>query len=93
MNSGPDDAGIDQEVRDFVEHLSREERLLVVLKRELYDGRWDDMEADLRARLEGEPYIFKLVNRINEDLGRVGRLRAFESDHRVDLGGLVALES
>jgi len=65
--------------------------MLIVLKRELYDGSWDDMTEDLRARLEGRPYIFKLVNRISDDLGRIERLRAFETRHEVDLSDYVEL--
>ena len=82
-----------EEARRFMEAATREERMLVVLKRELYDGRWDEMEADLRARLAGRPYIFKLAHRINDDLERIARLRMFERDHGVDLGDYVSLES
>ena len=67
--------------------------MLIVLKRELYEGCWDDMVADLQARLEGRPYIFKLVNRISEDLERITRLRAFEDKHAVDLSDYVQMEA
>lgn len=76
-------------VRRFAEGLAPQERLLVVLKRELYDGQWDPMVADLQARLKGEPYIFKLAHRITDDLERIARLRQFEQDHGVDLGDYV----
>ena len=66
--------------------------MLVVLKRELYEGSWDEMEADLRARLEGRPYIFRLAHRISEDLERIVRLRAFERQAGVDLGDYVGLD-
>jgi len=79
-------------VRQYVGRLSPEERLLVVLKRELYDGSWDDMIADLRARLEGRPFIFKLVTRITEDLERIARLRAYEQEHQVDLAQYVKMD-
>ncbi|HOD82663.1 MAG TPA: hypothetical protein PKG77_14685 [Phycisphaerae bacterium] len=82
----------DEIVRQFVQGLSGEERMLVVLKHELYEGSWDEMVADLRARLEGRPFIFKLANRINDDLVRIERLREFERDHRVDLSEYVTLE-
>jgi len=85
-------AGPSAKVRRFVERLTREERLLVVLKRELYEGSWDDMVADLTARLEGRPYIFKLVHRIEDDLERIARLRKFEAEHDVDLADHVELE-
>lgn len=79
-------------VRRFVESITREERMLVVLKRELYDGQWSEMEADLRARLEGKPYIFKMVHRIEDDLARIVRLRQFEADYQVDLSDYVNWE-
>ena len=79
-------------VRRFVETLSSEERLLVVLKRELYEGSWDEMAVDLKARLEGRPYIFKLAHRIADDLERIERLRAFEQGSGVDLSEYVALD-
>ena len=66
--------------------------MLVVLNRELYEGSWDDMVEDLQARLEGRPYVFKLASRIGDDLERIGRLRAFENDHDVDLGDYVRLD-
>lgn len=93
MTSARGEDSVDRQVRQFVERLGREERMLVLLKRELYDGRWDDMIADLRARLEGRPYIFKLANRITDDLERIERLRAFEDAHGVDLSDYVQVES
>jgi len=43
------------------------------------------METDLRDRLQGRPYIFKLVNRIEEDLERIQKLRSYEEEHKIDL--------
>ncbi len=65
--------------------------MLVVLKRELYEGRWEDMIADLRARLEGRPYIFKLAYRITDELDRIDRLEGFEHRCKVDLSDYVDL--
>jgi hypothetical protein len=77
------------QVRRFVEGMTNEQRMLVVLKRELYDGSWDEMVADLRARLEGRPYIFKLVHRIVDDMERIEKIRQFEQEHNVDLGDYI----
>ena len=87
MSEAPADA--DSKVQRFVEALTSQERMLVVLKRELYEGSWQEMQADLKARLEGGPYIFKLAHRISDDLERIERLRAFEREHGVDLSELV----
>ena len=83
---------LQQKVQQFVGALNREERMLVVLKRELYEGDWDEMVADLQARLEGRPYIFKLAHRITDDLERIGRLRQFEQSTGVDLGEYVQMD-
>ena len=93
MTAAEGDAKVDRQVRQFVQRLSREERMLIVLKAELYEGNWSDMVADLRARLEGRPYIFKLATRITEDLERIDRLQEFENQHRVDLSDYVKMES
>ncbi len=90
MSSDPADAP--QDVRQYVERLTSEERMLVLLKRELYEGSWEEMEADLRARLEGRPYIFKLAHRIADDLERIARLRDFERKNGVDLSDYVGLD-
>ena len=74
MSSAP----ADQRVLQFVSSMPREERMLVVLK-PVHEGSWDEMTADLKARLEGRPYIIKLASRIAEDLERIERLREFEA--------------
>jgi hypothetical protein len=82
---------VGKKVRRFVDGLTNEERMLVVLKRELYEGSWDEMLADLTARMEGRPYLFKLAQRISDDLERIERLRAFEQETGVDLGEYVEM--
>ena len=90
MNPVPADAP--EEVRQYIQRLTSEERMLVILNRELYEGSWDEMVADLQARLEGRPYIFRLAHRIQEDLERITRLREFERQAGVDLGEYVGLD-
>ena len=65
--------------------LSVEERTLVTLRDDLYNGSWDVMLGDLKDRLQGKPYIFKLVNRIQEDIGRIEKLQDYEKKHKVNL--------
>lgn len=78
-------------VEEFVGGLSSEHKMLVVLKSELYGGSWEPMLADLENRLEGKPYIFKLANRISDDLGRMKEMQQFEAEHNVDLADYVEL--
>lgn len=76
-------------VSDFVNGLSDEHRMLVVLKAQLYDDVWEPMLDDLRNRLSGKPYIFKLVNRIQDDIGRIEKMQEFESEHDINLADYI----
>jgi hypothetical protein len=91
VTTAPDQPG--DGVERFLGRMTREERMLVVLKRELYEGSWDEMVEDLQARLEGRPYIFKLAHRIADDLDRIERLRAFERQAGVDLSDYVRMDA
>ena len=57
-----------------------------MLRNELYDGSWGEMRRDLEDRRDGKPFIFKLVNRIDEDLKRIDRLSKYEDRHGLNLG-------
>jgi hypothetical protein len=72
-------------VSDFANGLSDECRMLVVLKAQLYGGSWNPMLDDLKNRLSGKPYIFKLANRIQDDIERIERMADFEKENNVDL--------
>ena len=76
---------------DFVDGLSDEHRMLVVLKAQLYGGSWEPMLDDLKNRLGGKPYIFKLVNRIKDDIERIQQMQNFEEEQNVDLADYVEL--
>ena len=78
-------------VSDFVKMLSREHKMLVVLKAQLYGGRWQPMLDDLKNRLQGKPYIFKLASRINDDIERIEQMQKFEGEHDIDLADYVDL--
>ena len=78
-------------VDDFVAGLSDEHRMLVILKAQLYDGTWEPMLNDLENRLSGKPYIFKLINRIKDDVERIGQMQKFEKENNVDLADYVEL--
>ncbi|MBI2901335.1 MAG: hypothetical protein HYY17_14215 [Planctomycetes bacterium] len=70
----------------FYAALSRDEQVLLELRDDLYSRSWEQMLQDLRARLKGKPYIFKLVNRIQDDIARIERLMEYEKKHHVNLG-------
>ncbi len=87
-----DNLSTDLSVEVFVRGLDDKHRMLVILKSQLYGGRWEPMLEDLQNRLEGRPYIFKLANRIKDDVERIGTLQAFERGHGVDLADYIKLE-
>lgn len=69
----------------FFQSLTDEEKMLVELRDELYGGSWELMLEDLNDRLKGRPYIFKLANRIEEDIQRIQKLRSYENKHNINL--------
>ena len=89
-NDGRTDKG-DEAVRAYVDGLTQEHKMLVALKSQLYGGSWEPMLDDLRNRLAGKPYIFKLVHRIQDDIGRIEEMQKFEAEHSVDLADYVEL--
>jgi hypothetical protein len=88
---GKEKTSVDGLVEQFVKTLTPEHKMLVILKGQLYGGSWEPMLSDLNNRLAGKPYIFKLVNRINDDIGRIEQMRQFEKSHDVDLVDYVEL--
>jgi len=82
----------EKKVNDYVRGLSEEYRMLVVLKSQLYGGSWESMVDDLQNRLSGKPYIFKLANRIQDDVARIEELKQYEQEHGIDLSDYVELE-
>lgn len=82
---------VSRDVSDFVAGLTDEHRMLVVLKAQLYGGTWEPMLDDLENRLAGKPYIFKLVNRIKDDIERIHQMQEFEREHNIDLADYIEL--
>jgi hypothetical protein len=81
-----------ERVSAFIERLTDEHRMLIVLKAQLYGGSWDPMLDDLKNRLAGKPYIFKLATRIKDDIARIEIMQGFELEQDIDLANLVDLE-
>ena len=85
------ETAVSKVVSDFVNGLGDEHRMLIVLKVQLYDGTWEPMLDDLRNRLSGKPYIFKLANRIQDDIERIEQMQEFEAEHKIDLADYIDL--
>ena len=81
--------GVDTDLDAFIKGLTDEDKMLVRLREELYEGRWDAMLADLNDRLHGRPFIFRLASRIQDDMARVQRLSRFERQKGVNLAKLI----
>jgi hypothetical protein len=69
--------------------LTKDDRMLVVLRDELYGGSWKEMLSDLRARLKNKPFVFKLAHRIEADISRIEKLMTYESRSSVNLSDLI----
>lgn len=59
-SSPPRRTGQEATPPDVGEPLSEDEKMLLALRDELYEGRWDLFERDLEARLNGEPHVFEI---------------------------------
>jgi hypothetical protein len=69
--------------------LAAEEKVLVIIRDELYGGTWEEMLEDLKARLAGRPYVVKLASRIEDDITRINRLRALEHEEGINLADYI----
>jgi hypothetical protein len=78
-------------VEEYVQRLTEEHRMLVMLKSQLYDDSWEPMLDDLKNRLKGKPYIFKLANRIQDDIERIEEMQDFERKNKIDLTDYIEL--
>lgn len=76
-------------LRRFMDRLTPEQSLLLVLKRDLYGGDWRPMIADLTNRLQGRPYVLKLAHRIEDDLQRIAQMRELETHYEVELASFL----
>ena len=77
---------VSDEHREFLRKLPQQERTLLVLREELYEGSWDEMKVDLESRLNRGPHVFELVEKIEADIERIARLVTYEHSHDIDLG-------
>ncbi len=82
---------VSKSVSEYVNSLGEECRMLIILKAQLYGGSWEPMLDDLRNRLDGKPYIFKLANRIQDDIERIEQMMQFEADHGINLAEYVRM--
>ncbi|MEX2672323.1 MAG: hypothetical protein WD294_09470 [Phycisphaeraceae bacterium] len=72
-------------LRRFMDRVTAEQTLLLVLKRDLYEGQWEPMVADLEHRLQGKPHVLRLAERIEDDLERITQMASLEQQYQVDL--------
>jgi hypothetical protein len=73
----------------FIGRLEPYERVLIDLKEQLYEGSWEQILEDLKARLENKPYLYKLSTAIARDMAAIERMKAYEMRQRVSLAELL----
>jgi hypothetical protein len=76
--------------RRIVESLNDDDRILITLRDEIFDGSWEKFLEDLEDRLKGRPYIFKLVSRIQDDIERIHKLREYEQRYKINLADYIS---
>jgi ribosomal protein S9 len=62
----------------FVKELTDEEKILVQIRDDAFDGDWEAMRGAMLHRLSEQPYILKLADRIKRDLVVIEKLRSWE---------------
>jgi hypothetical protein len=67
-----------QPPRAIFAHLDAAVQQLVVATNTLYGGSWDDCAEDLRRRQDGRPYLFRLTFELEDMLGWLAQLKAYE---------------
>ena len=82
------DPALDVPPEIFLQRLESYERVLIDLKDQLYEGSWQRILDDLKARLDNKPYIYKLSQTISRDLAAIERMKAYELRHGVNLSQL-----
>jgi hypothetical protein len=73
----------------FIGRLEPYERMLLDLKEQLYEGSWERILEDLRARMDNKPYVFKLSQTIARDVAAIERMKAYEMRQQVSLSELL----
>jgi hypothetical protein len=72
--------------------LTPDEKMLVQLRDDLYEGRWIKFLDDLKKREQARPYMDKLVKRIKADIKRIDALQSYEFNNHVNLADLLKEE-
>jgi hypothetical protein len=86
MDSDRGRTAVTADHRDFLQGLSKQERTLLIIREELYEGSWTEMTSDLGARLDKGPHVFELSETIEADIARIHKLIEYELQHDIDLG-------
>ena len=76
---------VDIDPQECIAQLTDEDRMLIRLQKELYECSWDAILTDLFNRLKGKPYVFKLANKISDDISRVKKLMSYEQQYDIKL--------
>lgn len=83
------DPNLDVPAEEFIARLEPYERVLLDLRDQLYEGSWERILEDLRARLDNKPYLYKLSQTIARDVAAIERMKAYEMRFSVNLSELV----
>lgn len=74
---------------DFLAKATDADRMLLDVLEILYVGRWEDLLEDLQAASQGKPHVFKIADRVQEDLARARKMWELETKYGVRLRSLI----
>ena len=69
--------------------LTEDDKMLIVLRNELYEGSWTFMLKDLKSRVVKKPFVFKLYHRIQYDMRRIQKLMTYEKKYGIDVSEML----
>jgi len=77
----------------YIKELPRAERLLIAVRKELYEDSWDNLREDLRRVTKQSGRITDgTIKRVEQDLDTIDRLETFEKENGVDLADYIDFE-
>ncbi len=66
----------------FLHWLTPQEKHLLIIRDFLYEGDWNEVIEDLKARKSGQPGIFRWESPIQKDLQSIQKMREYEQNCR-----------
>jgi hypothetical protein len=74
----------------FCRSLTADERLLLMIRDDLYHGSWKETLQTLKHHLKQKPRITRLRDRIRADIARILKMQDVENKHQINLADFLS---